>query len=647
MNEILRCPIFKAIRITFLLLFFTLNVNSILRAQLKFSAVASPKEIGKNDFVNIQYIVENASDVEQIIPPSFKGFTRISGPTHQSGMTNINGNIKQFVALEFVVKPNGTGTFTLPPATAKADGKVLKSNSLSIKVNNNNSSGGSSGATSISPFGNILSGAFPGAPRHQYDDYILHKGEKPEDKIKKNLFANLEVNKTSCYVGEPIIATYKLYTRLKSESSVTKNPAFNGFSVSDMEVPDNFTERNEKYKGRDYTVYTLRKVQLYPLQSDTIELEPIEVENHITFIKGNSANAEDDDPFYNMMRSFSNGTSAADEVEERKVTIQSKSAYIVIKPLPLINQPKNFKGAVGTFSIDAKLQKNTMTTDDAGNLTITIAGSGNLQMINAPDVLWPGGIESFEPKLTEQIDKTSVPLKGEKIFNYAFTVSKSATYTIPAISFSYFDNNAQAYKIITTKPLTISVTKGKGIKKMLASALNNVNKPPSENIIHAFLNQLWLWLVTGFVLSGLIVFVIIKSIRKKTAASKAEPVIKNREEQTLTTKENINAYQHPLHEAKEALQNDENNFYRVINNSLRKYLSRKLNYPETELTKKKINELLDKHNAGIGTTLKLTSLLENIELNLYAPLSSSYQMQEMYEEASEVISLLDKQVNAL
>ena len=47
---------------------------------------------------------------------------------------------------------------------------------------------------------------------------------------------------------------------------------------------------------------------------------------------------------------------------------------------------------------------------------------------------------------------------------------------------------------------------------------------------------------------------------------------------------------------------------------------------------------------GVGTTLMLTSLLENIELNLYAPLSPTNQMQEVYEKASEVISLLDKQV---
>ncbi len=55
-------------------------------------------------------------------------------------------------------------------------------------------------------------------------------------------------------------------------------------------MPDDFTLNNEKYNGRDYSVYTLRKVQLYPLQSGTLELEPLEVDNRITFLKAEYAN---------------------------------------------------------------------------------------------------------------------------------------------------------------------------------------------------------------------------------------------------------------------------------------------------------------------------------------------------------------------
>ena len=66
--------------------------------------------------------------------------------------------------------------------------------------------------------------------------------------------------------------------------------------------------------------------------------------------------------------------------------------------------------------------------------------------------------------------------------------------------------------------------------------------------------------------------------------------------------------------------------------------------PTEELTKKRVIEELDKCNVGLGTSLRLSSLMENIELNLYTPPSDANHLKEVYEKASEVVSLLDKQV---
>src|SRR5215210_5816712 len=100
---------------TLLLLFFAVNTTSF--AQVKFSAVCPNKQIGRNDYLKVQYIVENASNVEQIVPPAFRNFSIVSGPNQQSSTSIINGSVNQSVALEFILKPNSTGSFTLPPAT--------------------------------------------------------------------------------------------------------------------------------------------------------------------------------------------------------------------------------------------------------------------------------------------------------------------------------------------------------------------------------------------------------------------------------------------------------------------------------------------------------------------------------------------------
>jgi hypothetical protein len=60
--------------------------------------------------------------------------------------------------------------------------------------------------------------------------------------------------------------------------------------------------------------------------------------------------------------------------------------------------------------------------------------------------------------------------------------------------------------------------------------------------------------------------------------------------------------------------------------------------------KKRLNEELDKCNVSLGTSLMLTSLMDEVEINLYAPHSNITGLNNVFEKASEVVSLLDKQV---
>jgi BatD DUF11 like domain len=622
-------------------------------AQANFTAICPQKKIGKNDFLQVQFKVEHAANVESIDPPSFKNFSVVSGPNQESGMTSINGKTDQYVSISFLLKPISPGKFTIAPATAKADGKEFQSNSLNVEVTNSsstssasnnsaNSSPAFSGGNSLSPFAN-LNFDFPTAPAtHQFDDFILKKGENVNDKVKTNLFIKLDVGKTSCYVGEPIVASYKLYTRLRSESTITDAPSFNGFSVSEMELNNNNSAGVEKYNGRDYNVYTLRKVQLYPLQAGTITLDPVVADNKVNFIKAEYAGSQRGDMFFDMMQNFADAASPNDAIIEQHVTLQSKPVEITVKPLPDENKPADFKGSVGNFTIQSSLQKNNITTDDAGNLKIVISGAGNIQLLNAPKIIWPQGMDGYDAKITDGIDKFSVPMKGSKTFTYPFTVSKAGTYTIPAVSFSYFDPALVTYKTLFTQPLVVTITKGKGISNS-PYLKNKIVEVPTD-IINILKNNA-IYLIIGIVsLAGIIfwIFQINISGKKSKVVTKPKDASENnisKEEKAFVIPES------PLEKAHQKLV-EENSiaFYSILDASLKKYLSAKFKVPAEELNKKRINEELDKCNVGLGTSLRLSSLMDNIELNLYAPASNVNHLKEVYEKASEVVSLLDKQV---
>ena len=224
----------------------TLLPGLFASGQVKFTTVVSNQEMGAGEYLQVEFVVENAKQIDALNPPDFPGFKVAQGPIQSSGMSVINGNMSQYKGLSFVLQPAKTGKFTIAGASAVVDGQHMRSNTVTITVH-----AGGSGTTQGSRGGG---GNMPGNPMLQMQpfgpdpfgppaqdevdrDYVLKPGENVKDKIRKNLFVKVQVDRNTCYVGEPIVATYKLYSRLSSESRVTKRPYLNGFSVYDMVDP--------------------------------------------------------------------------------------------------------------------------------------------------------------------------------------------------------------------------------------------------------------------------------------------------------------------------------------------------------------------------------------------------------------------------
>lgn len=619
------------------LLFIFTTTTFFLKAQVKFTASVSSPQICKNEFVQLRFTVENAKEVQQISPPLFKNFIVVSGPNQESSMTMINGNVNQYISVNFVLKPKSPGNFTIEPATAEADGRKVKSNAVKISVSNTLADNNTGGSNFNSPFPGInpFSDAVAETP---FRDNILRKGENAEEKINKNMFIKLELDKTSCYVGEPVIATYKLYTRLKSESNLIKNPSFNGFSVIDLQLPGQLNYTREKINGREFNVYVIRKAQLYPLQPGNLELEPTEIDNQVSFIKEEYASRQNN-LLSDVFSEFEAATIPAEGIENRNATLRSKTAVITVKALPEIKVPENFKGAVGNFAIEAMLEKNNFTADDAGNLKVIISGTGNLQLVNTPEIDWPKGFEAFEPTTSDDFIKTTVPVSGRKIIDYSFTISAPGNYVTPSIKFSYFNPKEGRYKTDSARPVAFTVTKGTGVKAKPAAEI----KIDNNSFLNKFFsNRRWVVsTVAVLILSGLIFW-----IKKDTKKKKINTQLQIKQEAVKAEEQKIadtikDDQKNWLANTEKVLHADSVVFYNELNLDLKNYLSKKLNLPVATINKKNIFEELDKSDIDINTSVKLQQVLNDIELQLYTPFAEREKMQEMFKKTEEIIELLD------
>jgi len=273
-------------------------------------------------------------------------------------------------------------------------------------------------------------------------------------------------------------------------------------------------------------------------------------------------------------------------------------------------------------------------------MAIIISGEGNLQMVNAPEITWPAGIEGYDCKVTDDLYKAMVPVSGRKIFEFPFTVAGPGNYVIPAFEFCFFDNRESKYKTVATKPLQITVTKGTGKPPEIIA--NGNSKVKDSNLTRFFNNRLRVVsLIAILIIAGLIFW--LKRDTKKEKLAKA-PVIVPKETVTedKPAEEIMLRQVNHLKIAEASLQRgDGRSFYIELNQALKNYLSKKLSISPEELNKKNITEQLDKRGVTNETSMQLHRLMDEIEWQLYTPFVENEKMKGIYERANELIQLLN------
>lgn len=597
-------------------------------AQLHFTAQASAKEMGKSDYVQIQFIIENAKQIEDVQTPDFPDFTIVEGPNQSTGMSITNGNMSQYRGIVFLLKPKRTGTLIIKPASATVDGQLMHSNSLQITVHNQ----GSQNSASPPGFGPLPDPSWPTAEPPVDMEEVVKPGESVDEKIRKNFFIKVEVSKTDCYLGEPIVATYKLYARLRSDSRVTRHPSLNGFSVYDMVDPGEDHVSVEKVNGRNFSVHIIRKTQLIPLQPGDITLDPVELDNNIYLIRADpGAEKKTREGMGGLLDQLFDPQVRGTPFTQH-ITMESKPLTIHVKPLPEEGKPADFNGAVGKYTIHSSLDTKNVDTGDAANLSVVIKGSGNLPVINAPVINWPQSMESYDANSKENIDKSTAPLSGTKTYTYSFIASRAGKYIMPPITFSYFDPIARAYKTIETDPLNLQVNNS-GKKKNTLS----VQHPVKE--IHTDWLKYGLWLV-AFLLLVISALFAGRQIKKNKLIALEKAKLAAALEKAKSVPVEID----PLNESRELMESgDFTKFYSSVNRAIWKTLSDKLMLHPSELNKLNIASGLRTRGWSDEEIIQLKNILNECEMKLYTPEFSTSDMQRVLKSAEAVTGKL-KQV---
>jgi hypothetical protein len=604
----------KRIGITLCLLAFLQNSKA---DEIKLTATVNKNPVGTNEQFTLTYTLNTNGG--NFTPPVLKDFNVLSGPNQSTSMQFINGAMSQSITLTYYLQARSEGTFKIEPGSIEVNGVKIKSNALTLTV---------------------IKGQAKAQNNNQQND-------ESDNAISANsIFLKVSVDKTNLYRGEALIATYKLYTRVNIINyAIEKLPAFNGFWSQELKMPEQLELHNETLNGQQYRVGIIKKIVLFPQQAGILTLEPMEgsciarIQNQ----RKRSNNPFDifndpffSDPFFGSARDV-------------KASVKSEPLKINVKELPPSGDPA-FSGSVGSFNLQASLDKNQVKANDAVNLKIKITGRGNLKLIEAPKINLPTDIESYEPKVNDNISVSEAGVSGNKTFEYLLIPRHEGDFTIDPILFTFFDLGKKEYVQLRSSEFKLNVKgitgdaaaaqsvlsyQNKSDIKLLGKDIRFIKTSPLTNYSNGvFFGSFWFY-VLMFLPIFLVFLLWMYKKRKDSLQGNVAYVRSNRA--TKLAKKRLSI-------AKKELDNNKIDiFYEEIFKALYGYASDKLSIDLVELTKEKLAARLTAKNISETTVQNLFKTIETCEYARFASQTNNGNPHAVYEDAIKIITELENQ----
>ncbi len=546
--------------------------------------------------------------------PSFEGFYKLSGPntSYSSSTQIINGKITSETSYSYVfyIQALREGKYTIPGAGYIKGGKTYTSQDLQIEVIKDEAA--RTGAATVKD----ATSSVPSEGAEIYVKVILSKRE--------------------VYIGEPIAATIKLFTRIDiSGVNEVKYPSFNGFLREEIPTPQITSLERENVNGTIYGTGVFQKFLLYPQKSGDLTIDPVQITVLIRQRSGIN------DPFFGDV--FQQFTTVPK-------MIASEVATVKVKPLPA-GQPADFTGAVGKYELKAEINADTVNINDAVTLKLVLSGTGNLKLADAPIISFPAGLEVYDPKMTLDIDNRESGTNGKKTFEYLIIPRTSGDFTIPAISYSFFDPAIGQYRKISTIPFKINVPKS----EMQTSSPQIFGTVPGEDIRYLgtdirfirtnvpgfgktadrMLTRRSFYSLYGFAFLAFIVIIIAR--REQVRRNSDRSRVLNRRAGKVASRRLAAAHRYlKLSETEK--------FYDETLKAIWGYTSDKLNIPVSELTRTRAVDSLIGRGLDKKLIDSLVELADVCEMVRYAP-SSSSNPKKVYDEATRIIKELEENLN--
>lgn len=569
--------------------------------------VDAPAVVSTDEIFRVVFTATYESGkISDFTPPSFEGFEVLAGPVQSTSTNyqNINGqsSTTHTRSYTYTVRVVQEGKVTVPSASIKIGKDTYTTDPKTVEaVKGQVPDGGSSSA-----------------------------GQRAGDDLR----LRVSVSKTRVVVGEPVIVTLKLYVQSSAISGFedVRFPTFDGFWSQEIDAPQNIQFVRENYDGQIYNAALLRRYMLLPQQTGTLTIEPSEL---VCLLQ---IQAEQTGPRSIFDDFFSSYQTIRKRVASEPVTIN-------VSALPA-GAPASFTGGVGSFRLSAGFDSDSVAAHEATSLKITISGTGNINLVDAPKVRLPADFESYDVRKTENITTGASGSTGTLTFEYPFIPRAPGTFDLEPVEFTYYDIDAGRYRTLSSGPLSLKV--GEGTRTDAAVIPSGVSKRSVESLGEdiRFISTTTNLRKAGRMMVSSPAMIIIPTVILLAAAAVwvllARSIVRRSDVAGTRNRKAMKVARARLKNASAFLrQGLYGAFYEELHKALHGYISDKLMLPVADLTRERIGEELRARGKDEAVIQELSDILDACEYARYAPASGSEAMEKHYQQAVKVISQIE------
>lgn len=245
------------------------------------------------------------------------------------------------------------------------------------------------------------------------------------------VFGKVEVQKKTIYEGESVLVNGKIYTKY------------------DLAV--------ESYQPIKYIGYP----EIKDLTSNKDPgFSPVTIQNQQYYYKPFDKKLF----FFNAPGKYEIGPfkmGVVYETSEDFINLEVNSNKEIIEVLPLpANGPSNFNGGIGEFKLTRNFDQQEVKQGDVIVMKVEIAGTGNLQNIQKPELTLPQGVIQYgDAEVQEAIVFQEDGSTGKKVYTFHLQFLEKGVFTIPSMEVSYFNPKTKKYVSLSVPSKEVKVNK--------------------------------------------------------------------------------------------------------------------------------------------------------------------------------------------